>query len=845
MRYIIQLFVIVAIVLSLVPGCSGKGDSNPTVPGSDPVIQQDEGQSVGSAVNRWVWGLWDVTIPADHSTVEVAPVRIAAMHLNVVRLIEVNPCHDCLRIGNITPVAPNTIEVDVTLVHPFPGLDKYTGFDVRGIFISEGNFTFPSSGRMIALGDDVPTVLNADGYTSLFNPIEFPPSAPPALGYIPGKYATGGDLTSTLNPFLAYRRDAPRRMFEAGGSETRTFRLHAPPGPIHFGYAVDASWQLVQGEITDPLVDFPPDANCLEAYKICLEFPCGINSAWMSENNVNVEVSDHQGIGTISNVSIEAPGLFAGEMDLTLSTQTGEDSWLFNGLIINENGGDGSLPILARVTDTETDQNYSAIQGWDVGKADMGVESEAGWARTWGGIGCDKVCGVAVDGAGNVYVTGSFDDVVDFDPGSGTDFHTSNGYSDIFLSKFDSCGQFNWARTWGGSTLADDLGLSVAVDESGNAYVTGVFCGLVDFDPGSGVDEHESRGPDVFLSKFDGDGTFMWVRAWGGSVSNMLPIYDIGHDVAVDESSHVYVAGHFEGIADFDPGSGEDYHEAVGVQDIFVTKFDSNGTFDWARTWGGRDWPMTDSGYGVCVDGAGNVYVTGYYSQTADFDPGSDEDYHTAEDIDAFLSKFDSLGEFIWARTWGSSGYDMGYDVGIDGAGSVYVTGSFKGDVDFDAGSGEDNHSSNGSDDAYLSKLDSTGQFEWARTWGSLAQDKALGIGVDGEGNAYVTGYFYNIVDLDPGNGVDEYESNGGADVFLSCFDRIGAFSWALTWGGIDFSHNIDIGYDCTCDESGDVYVIGHFGSTADFDPGQGSDYHASNGDLDAFLSKFLSDGTW
>jgi hypothetical protein len=302
------------------------------------------------------------------------------MHLNVVRLLEVTPCKNCLTISNIKVVEPNVLEADLTLKHPFPGLLKYTGFDVRGIFISEANYTFPASGRKIAWGTDLPIVLNPDGYTQLFNPTEYPPTTPAALGYIPGKYATGGDLTATLNPFLAYRRDAPRCMFEAGGSETRTVRLYVPPGPIHFGYAVDACWQLVENVI-DPLTDFPPDANCLEAYRVSVDIPYDDDSSWMCQNPINVEVFDHQGLETISTVTIEASNLFSGEVALTYSVQTGEDSWLFSGMIMNENGvSDLAYPLLVRVVDTKLDQNLDQVDAWQVLTANISEPpSHEGW----------------------------------------------------------------------------------------------------------------------------------------------------------------------------------------------------------------------------------------------------------------------------------------------------------------------------------------------------------------------------------------------------------------------------------------------------------------------------------
>jgi len=385
------------------------------------------------------------------------------------------------------------------------------------------------------------------------------------------------------------------------------------------------------------------------------------------------------------------------------------------------------------------------------------------WARTWGGSSNDRGYGVAIDGSGNAYITGSFWYTADFDPGPGVDEHASYGSEDIFLSKFDSAGDFQWARTWGG--ISYDAGYGVAIDGSGNAYITGPFWYTADFDPGPGVDEHTSNGySDIFLSKFDSAGEFQWARTWGGDD------YDNCSGFAIDGSGNAYITGYFNDTVDFDPDPGVDEHTSNGHSDVFLSKFDSAGDFQWARTWGGIH--DDDEGRGVAIDGSGNAYITGEFRDTVDFDPGPGVDEHQADDFyyDIFLSKFDSAGEFRWARTWGGSSNEGGYGVAIDGSGNAYITGSFWYTADFDPGPGVDEHTSNGNRDIFLSKFDSAGEFQWARTWGGSDNDGGSGVAIDGSGNAYITGYFYETVDFDPGPGADEHTSNGEWDIFLSKF---------------------------------------------------------------------------
>ncbi len=318
------------------------------------------------------------------------------------------------------------------------------------------------------------------------------------------------------------------------------------------------------------------------------------------------------------------------------------------------------------------------------------------WARTWGGSDYDSGNAVATDGSGSVYVTGGFYGTVDFDP-DGSDPHTSNGWGDVFLSKFDSSGTFQWARTWGGGS--EDEGWGVAVDGSGIVYVTGWFRDIVDFDPGGG-DPHTSNGwEDVFLSKFDSSGNFMWGLTWGGLA------YDYGRGATTDGSGSVYIIGSFYWTVDFDPGGG-DPHTSNGGSDVFLSKFDSSGNFEWVRTWGGSS---TDYGTGVTIDGSGNVYVTGKFSGTVDFDPGGGDPHTTNGWGDVFLSKFDSSGNFEWAQTWGGSDDDFSYGVAADGSGNVYVTGYFRGTVDFAPTGPPCNenpyeHTSNGARDVFLTK---------------------------------------------------------------------------------------------------------------------------------------------
>ncbi len=168
-----------------------------------------------------------------------------------------------------------------------------------------------------------------------------------------------------------------------------------------------------------------------------------------------------------------------------------------------------------------------------------------------------------------------------------------------------------------------------------------------------------------------------------------------------------------------------------------------------------------------------------------------------------------------------SSSYnDWSHSVAVDSSGNVYTAGMFYGTVDFDPGAGTENHTPVGGTDAYLLKLDSSGDYAWVAVFGNSQTDTAQGVAVDSSGNVYVTGSFEGTVDFDPGSGTDNHTSTGSKDVFVLKLDSSGDLVWAKSFGG---SANNDQGFSIAVDSSGNVYVAGEFHATVDFDPGEGT----------------------
>lgn len=448
------------------------------------------------------------------------------------------------------------------------------------------------------------------------------------------------------------------------------------------------------------------------------------------------------------------------------------------------------------------------------------------WAKGFGNNSLgESSAAVAVDAAGNVYTTGYFWGTMDFDPGAGVFDLTSAGNSDIFVQKLDAAGNFVWAGRIGG--VADENGNAIALDASGNIYITGMISTMADMDPGtSTVNAITSSGSyDAFLEKLSSTGTFIWAKLMGGSGS------DEGFGITIDAAGNVYSVGSFTGTGDFNPGSGTSNLTSAGSGDAYVQKLDNTGAFVWAKSLGGAG---SDRGNSVAVDGSGNVITTGYFEVISDFDPGIGVSNLTTNGLkDIYISKLDASGNYTWAKQIGGAADDIGNSVAVDGSGNVYSTGEFSAIADFDPGAGTTSFTSAGLKDIYVSKLDGTGNFSWAKQMGTSSDESGNAICFVSS-SVYTTGKFSGTVDFNPGTGTANLTSAGGADVFVQKLDATGNYLLSAAFGG----SNSDEAYSLFVDGSGNIHTTGVFEGTADCDPGSGTYTITSSGTSDNFVHK-------
>jgi chitodextrinase len=489
--------------------------------------------------------------------------------------------------------------------------------------------------------------------------------------------------------------------------------------------------------------------------------------------------------------NLQATVVSTSRIDLTWTAST--DNVAVAGYRVYRGGSLVASPAGASYSDTglAAGTTYSyRVAAYDAAgntSAQCGAVSATTTAGTWGGTvlmgttAGDRGHGVALDTSGNIYVAGRTAGNLDGESNAGGD--------DVFLVKFDSSGTRQWTRL-SGTAGGDDAGWSaVAVDGSGNVYVTGYTTGDLDGETNAG-------GSDIFLMKYNSSGTKQWTRLLGTASS------DAGYGVAVDGSGNVYVTGTTEGALDGQTHSG-------GTYDTFLTKYNASGTKQWTRLLGNG---TETYAYTVAVDGSSNIFVAGHTRGT--FDSESN-----AGMLDIYVAKYNSSGTRQWVRMLGSARFDYCYGVGTDGSGNVYVAGAAYGDFDGLANSDPTWMS----EDIFIAKFDTSGSKQWSRFFGTATNDVVSGLAVDASGNAYITGN---------SDGALDGETNaGGHDLYLIKYNTSGTKQWTRLLG----TASGEYGRSVAVDGSGNSFLTGLTAGNLD-----GA---TNSGGNDAYLVKYDTSG--
>lgn len=334
------------------------------------------------------------------------------------------------------------------------------------------------------------------------------------------------------------------------------------------------------------------------------------------------------------------------------------------------------------------------------------------WNTFLGGSGFDTGRGVAVDGDGNVYVSGDSNATWQ---GSSPPVRSYQGGYDAFVAKLSASGGLTW-NTFLGST-GDDSGYGMAVSSGGSVYVTGDS--IASWQGANPPVRAFQGGHDAFAARLDSSGGLTWNTFLGSTAG-----WDYGWAIAVDGSGDAYVAGYSNATW------GSPVRNFSGAYDGYAAKLDSSGGLTWNTFLGGSE---TDTGYGVAVDGDGSVYVSGY--SIASWQGSSSPVRAYTEGYDAYAAKLASGGALTWNTFLGGTGTDQGNAVAVDSDGNVYVTGYSS------ATWGSPARGYSAGEDAFAVRLSPGGALAWSTFLGTTGADRGYAISTDGNNNAHVAGY--------------------------------------------------------------------------------------------------------
>lgn len=441
------------------------------------------------------------------------------------------------------------------------------------------------------------------------------------------------------------------------------------------------------------------------------------------------------------------------------------------------------------------------------------------WARNYSGYSSSSdyalVSCVTTDISGNIYSAGFFRGTIDFDPGPGISNLTATSLIQGFVTKTTPSGNLVWVKHFAGD---DELVIySIAADNKDGVFLTGGFRGTIDCNPGSGSALLYSTSINAFIIKLDTTGIFKWAKSIRNSAGDVT-LYKL----IIDENENLLFAGSYiGGTPDMDPGVPVvTLGASCSGTECFTLKLDHDGNYIWAKSAGQRCSNILSSE--LAVDSKNNVYLTGTYFGTKDFDPGAGVfTLSTDGSYDIFIAKLDSNGNFIKAISMGSTRTDEAKGISMDLADNVYITGSYTDKTDFDPGADTFYLSPTGfsSNNIFVARYDSGLSFKWAKNFPnppSIGSGHGYGfkLACDKDCNVNTMGAFNGQLDFNPG--VDTFIlRTSNESIFVSRLDSSGNFVWAGQFNGIN---NFFMG-GIHADAFDNLYTFGNFSGRTDFDP--------------------------
>jgi hypothetical protein len=405
----------------------------------------------------------------------------------------------------------------------------------------------------------------------------------------------------------------------------------------------------------------------------------------------------------------------------------------------------------------------------------------------------------------------------------------------LFLSALPAAAQtWQWAQRIAGACYDYyAYPYRVATDNAGNVYVTGYFYYYITIGGVTYYAYNYGANVDMFVVKYNASGQVQWVRTGGGTSS------EYGYGIAVDANGNVYVAGYYYSNPAY---FGSWSLATASTPDVFVVKYDANGNVQWAARMAGTS---TDILYNLAADGAGNVYLTGYFSTSTVFYSAGATTGTTlsavGSGVEAFVAKYNTNGVFQWARAIGGSSSEYGYGVGVDQNGNVYVAGYYYSNPLYIGSTAMSLSMPYATPEVFLASFDANGNARWA-AHGLVGTSTEIlyDMSTDANGNCYLTGYFSSnpayAISAGGSSSVTLYPASTTPDVYAVKFNSSGVVQWARAAGGTSSEY----GYGIDADNSGNVYVGGYHYGAFTF----GSSTISVSTTPDVFILVWKSDGT-
>jgi len=885
-RMISSLLLSIIFISMVVVGCS-SGKGNPVTPEKEvgemtnlPILSLTDAGEASNGLG--ILGAYELTINPDKMSAELISMRTPTIGesyiVSGIAFFTIAPCVDCLKIVGFDLVGGN-IALKFSIKHPFdagdlglpPTAKNRRDLDVFDLaMVIKPAAATPTNYPLMGASIYSNVVANASGYTKELSNVITDNAALPFVLVVDDSLGT----TSTWNKF------------SMGASKEFQVAFKLTPGtPLKFDMYLTMGYGA-SAKRPDRLTPkyFNPEFNRKAAWKVEAESL----SEWVDNNattpvNVGVKVYDWQigatvygtpadfanaptnnvyAMSEVASVSVEIPGMNSTLPSVTTADSgkgTPSDPLIFTVPIANQNLLPvGEYPGIVKVLDqrpclTAADgrdiiidtpdgialnncamPEYATYQTFEA--AVVGPCTGFCSVKRAGGTGDDIGDDITTLSDNSTVTTGTFEDSATFGQGElNQTILNSAGDADIFIARYNPNGKLSWAKRAGG--LGYDFGNGLTTLSDNSTVVTGGFWSSATF--GSGESNQTILTAsywDIFIARYNTYGTLSWAKRAGGSGA------EAGNGITTLSGNSTVVIGDFDGSATFGPGEpNQTILTSAGEDDIFIARYNSDGTLSWAKRAGGLDW---DTGLGITALSDDSTIVTGSFEGSATFGQGEPNQTTLTSDgySDFFIARYNPDGTLSWAKHAGGSNIDKGYGITALSDNSTVVTGVFWSSATF--GSGELNQTiltPAGEDDIFIARYNSDGTLSWAKRAGGTDYDLGSKIKTLSDNSIVVTGYFCGLATFgasEPNQTVLISAGSDYSDIFVARYNPDGTLSWAKRAGGTDYCG--DSGYGITTLSDDSTVVTGYFAGSATFGPSEPNEtVLTSAGQHDIFIARY------